>query len=157
MSHCDMPPLVVAMDHPSLQHLVPRFVELLSRESRRFDNEGIGDPNPSPSLVRKATDPQRRRFGAMAAGELIGVASLSPAGDVAVSIAPQHRGRDVGSRLLEHLATIAERDGHTELVMESTRRSRPMAVFGERFDWTTRDLGHGELELILRLRNRNTT
>jgi len=147
----DIAPLIVAIGHPSLHHLVPPFVEVLRDEPRRFDRAGIDNPKPFPSLLRKLADPQRRRFGAMLGAELVGMASLADDGEVAMAVVACQRNRGIGSALLEHLARTADRDGYRRLVMETSRRSRPIGLLGRRFGWTAHELAHGRIELSLRL------
>ena len=150
MSSSDMSPFVVAIDHPSLHHLVAPFVEVLRSEPRRFGRDGACNPKPFPSLVRKVTDASRRRFGTMLDGDLTGMASLSSDGQVALAIAAPYRGKGLGTLLLEHVALTAERDGYSRLIMESTRRSQPVAQLGERFGWTACEQERGRVELMLR-------
>lgn len=147
---------VVAIDHPSLQHLVPPFIDGLRGEPRRFDRSGICNPKPFPSLIGKVTDPQRRRFGAMLDQELVGMASLAQHGEIAIAIESTYRNRGIGGRLLEHVALTAERDGYERLVMATCRRSRPIARLGERFGWSSYVLPHGRVELTLTLPRRLT-
>lgn len=156
MSTSDMSTYVVAIAHPSLSCLVAPFVDTLRNETRRFDRAGIGNPKPFPSLIRKVTDPHRRQFGVMTGGELVGMASLAADGEVAIAIASTHRGRGFGTGLLQHLAVTAERDGYTRLLMESSRRSRPIAQLGDKFGWTSFDLPHGRVEMTLQLPTRAT-
>ncbi len=143
--------LVVALDHPSLRHLVPPFVDDLRREPRRFDRAGISNPKPFSSLIDKVTDSARRRFGIMVGRELVGMASLAADGEVAIAIVAGHRGQGLGGHLLQQIALIARRDGYGRLVMESSRRSRPIAELGRRLGWTAVELPHGRVELTLRL------
>lgn len=154
--HPTVPAYVVAIGHPSLQSLVDPFVDTLRGETRRFGRAGICNPKPFPSLIRKVADPERRRFGMMEDRELVGMASLAPDGEVAMAIAASHRGRGIGTRLLQHVALTAERDGYTRLLMDSTRRSRPIAMLGDRFGWTSFDLPHGRVEMSLQLPSRAT-
>ncbi|WP_040491949.1 GNAT family N-acetyltransferase [Ilumatobacter nonamiensis] len=156
MSTPDMSTYVVAIGHPSLQSLVGPFVETIRTETRRFDRAGIRNPKPFPSLIRKVTDPDRRLFGVMTDGELVGMGSLADDGEVAMAIAATHRGRGIGTCLLQHLALTAERDGYTRLLMESSRRSRPIAQLGTKFGWTSFDLPHGRVEMTLQLPSRAT-
>jgi len=148
--------LVVAVDHPSLQHLVPPFVETLRRERRHFGRAGRANPKPFPSLVRRITDPQRRRFGVMLHGNLIGMASLADDGDVAIAIDASHRNMGHGGRLLEHVVRTAARDGYHHLTMASSQRSRPIACLGGRSGWTTQLTAPGRLEMFLPLDGRLT-
>lgn len=153
-----MEPVVVSIAHPSLQLLVEPFVELVRAESRRFDRASAANPKPFPSLVRKVTDPQRHRWGVVGdGGELIGMASLSTDGEVAIAIAEHRRGDGLGTVLLAHLVERAERWGFERLVMEASRRSRPVAALGERFGWSSIEVGRGRVELLLDLPRRRAS
>jgi len=156
MSSSELSTYVVAIGHPSLHSLVGPFVDTLRAESRRFDRAGIRNPKPFPSLIRKVADPDRRRFGVVTNGDLIGMASLADDGEVAMAIAATHRGRGIGTSLLRHVALTAERDGYTRLLMESSRRSRPIAQLGTKFGWTSFDLPHGRVEMTLQFPSRAT-
>lgn len=156
MSTPDMSTYVVAIGHPSLQSLVGPFVDTLRAETRRFDRAGLHNPKPFPSLIRKVSDPGRRRFGVMTDGDLVGMASLADNGEVAMAIGASHRGQGIGTSLLQHVALTAERDGYTRLLMESSRRSRPIAQLGSKFGWTSFDLPHGRVEMTLQLPSRAT-
>ena len=149
-------PYVVAIDHPSLVHLVVPFASRLHDEPRRFGRAGVCNPKPFPSLIRRVTDRERRRFGVMSIGELVGMASLSVHGEVAMAVAAAHRGQGIGALLLEQMVVEAERAGHERLVMESSRRSRPIALLGQRYGWSVHELARGRVELTLQLRCRLT-
>ena len=151
-----MSPYVVAIDHPSLQLMVGPFVERLRGESRRFDRRSASNPKPFPSLVRKVSDNTRHRFGVVENGALIGMASLSRDGEVAMAVAAHRRGRGIGTMLLDHVVRRAQLIGLRRLVMESSRRSKPVAALGGRFGWTAYELGRGRVELVLDLRDRRT-
>ena len=147
---------IVAIDHPSLTADVRSFVDVLHTESRRFDRGAAANPKPFPSLVRKVSDPTRRRFGSMLSDRLVGMASLAADGEVSVAIAANERGRGHGARLLHHVAETAHRDRYGRLVMSSTRRSRPVSVLAERFGWSSFDIGRGRIALVLDLERRMT-
>ena len=151
-----MAPYVVAIDHPSLQLLVDPFVDGLRSESRRFDRRGRANPKPFPSLVRKVTDRQRRRFGVIEPERLVAMASLSRDGEVAVAVLANRRGRGLGSMLLSNVVERAGALGYRRLVMESSRRSRPVAALGARFGWKSFEIGLGRVELVLDLRHSRT-
>lgn len=151
-----MGPYVVAIDHPSLQLLVTPFVDELRSETRRFDRRGRANPKPFPSLVAKVTDVERRRFGVIEHERLVGMASLSRDGEVAVAIAAPHRGRGLGSMLLTHVAGRAVALGYRRLMMESSRRSKPVAALAVRQGWDSFELGLGRVELVLDLQHTRT-
>lgn len=151
-----MAPYIVAIDHPSLQLLVGPFVDTLRSESRRFDRRGRTNPKPFPSLVRKVTERERRRYGVIEHERLVAMASLSRDGEVAVAVTADHRGRGLGSMLLVHVARRAAALGYRRLVMESSRRSQPVAALARRLGWVSFELGLGRVELVLDLQHSRT-
>jgi GNAT superfamily N-acetyltransferase len=142
---------IAAIDHPSLYGQIQPFVDGLRAESRRFGAADRCNPKPFPSLVRKVSDPQRLRFGAMLDGRLVGMCSLSRDGEVAVVLDHDHRGQGHGTLLLSHVIQTATKLSFPRLVMETSRRSRPVSRLSERFGWTSIERGHGRVELILNL------
>lgn len=151
-----MPPYIVAIDHPSLMHLVDPFIEELRQESRGFGRIDAANPKPFPSLVRKVTARDRIRFGTMTENGLVGMASLSRDGEISMTIAAPHRSCGHGTNLLVHVVQVAERAGYGRVHMTSSRRSRPVSRLGDRFGWTVVDSAHGRLELILELPRRQS-
>ncbi len=143
--------LVVALDHPSLDGQVTRFTDGLRAERRRFGPRASANPKPFPSLLAKIADPRSLRIGALADGQLIGVAAIAEDGEVAIAVAPDRRGRGVGRHLLGAAVERAARDGFTRLHLLTSRRSRPVVALGASLGWTTVDTGGGRVELFVDL------
>jgi len=146
-----MPPYIVAIDHPSLISLVGPFVEELRHESRRFGRLDAANPKPFPSLVRKVTDPDRKRFGVMTDQGVVAMVSLSSDGEIAMAVAAAHRKQGHGTKLLAHVMRIAEEAEFGRVFLMSSRRSRPIARLGEQLGWTAVDVSPCRLDLILDL------
>lgn len=151
-----MPPYIVAIDHPSLMHLVDPFIDELRQESRGFGRIDAANPKPFPSLVRRVTDRDRIRFGTMTDDGLAGMASLSRDGEISLAIAAPHRNLGHGTKLLVHVVQVAERAGFGRVHMISSRRSRPVTRLADRFGWTVVDSSRGRLDLILDLPRRQS-
>ncbi|MFK7920083.1 MAG: GNAT family N-acetyltransferase [Ilumatobacter sp.] len=143
--------LIVAVDHPSLHHLIAPFVNDLRCESRRFGRTDAANPKPFPSLVRRVTDSGRARFGVIGPTGLIGMASLAVDGEVSMAISAPHRGNGHGTALLNHVIDQADRAMFARVSMSSSRRSQPVERLGQRLGWTTLDQGRGHIDLILDL------
>ncbi len=142
---------IAALDHPSLHDQIRPFVNRLCAEDRRFGTANRNNPKPYPSLIRKVSDPSRRRFGVVENAQLIGMASLAADGEVAMVIDPRRRGHGHGTLLLAHVLTTAERQSHPRLFMQTSRRSVPLARLGARLGWTSVEHRHGRVELICNL------
>ena len=96
--HTELPFVVVAPAHPSLDGAIVRFGDDLRAETRWFGRRGAAGPKPSSALVRRlvGTAPGPR-LAAVLDGEIIGLARIdldAPAGpELLIAVAAPWRRR----------------------------------------------------------------
>ena len=142
----DGTPIIVALDHPSIQHAVDRFATELKQEKRYFGPSAT--PAPFPSLIRELTQPGGLRLGTMVDGRLVAMARVADSGETALAVVDDWRNRGVGRSLLTFTARRAGELGHGRIVLHSSRRSRALASLGSTIGATTVDHGRGRIDLI---------
>lgn len=114
---------VVAVDHPSLDRDVERFLDDLRRESRFFGPTTHTNPKPFPSLIQLLERRTGFRLGVVECNRLIGLARVDRAGQVFIAIAADRRGTGVGTLLGTALVERAIQLGHHRLSGHTTARS----------------------------------
>lgn len=142
---------IIAADHPSVDHDVDRFLDGLRGERRYFGPTARANPKPFPSLIDALRRGTGMRLAAMVDGAIVGVVRVDHAGEVAIAVAAEHRGRGVGTSLGRAALERAIGIGHRRLVLRTSRRSRAARRIGESLGCTVVDVGYGRTELILDL------
>jgi GNAT superfamily N-acetyltransferase len=146
-----MEPLIVALDHPSLDGLVATFMAELRSEARRFGPRSMRSPKPFPSLIDKLERGAPVRLAAVHDGRVIGVATVSDVGEIAVAVVGDRRRCGVGRSLIAAAIDRARMSGHGRLVLYSSRRSAAMTSLASQLGWIVVDQGRGRLDLIIDL------
>ncbi len=139
-------PLIVALEHPSLNDAIDRFADELRSEQRFFGPRAV--PAPFPSLINRVVSTGGLRMGAMVDGRLIGMARVEHDGTTSIAVAADWRCRGVGGSLLAAAVRRAGDIGLGRVVLRSSRRSRSVTALGASVGATTVDQGGGRIDLI---------
>lgn len=143
--------IIVAADHPSLAGDIERFLTRLQVEQRFFGPSARANPKPSRSLIAALRERGGFRMAILIDREIVGVARVDGAGELWMAIAPEQRGRGLGTEL-GRAVTLRARDLHfTRLVMRSTRRSQAARRVAEELGCIIVEGRHGRTELIIDL------
>jgi GNAT superfamily N-acetyltransferase len=140
------PPLIVALDHPSLIDAIDQFADELRSEQRFFGPNAA--PAPFPSLINRVTSAGGTRLGAMIDGQIVAMARVEASGDTSIAVVADWRGRGVGRTLLTATVRRAGQLGISRLVLRSSLRSRSVAALGASVGAVTIDQGRGRVDLI---------
>jgi GNAT superfamily N-acetyltransferase len=130
---------------PALETDLPEMVELL-QQLFAIEADFQGDPAAQERGLRlMLNSPAGRIWVAEEHGRVIGLCTLQvlistaeggPVGLVEdVVVADSHRGRGIGSRLLEQLEAWADRNGLTRLQLLADRNNQPALDFYRRQGW----------------------
>ena len=154
---------VILRDGSTLRLRAPRtedeealldFFASLSDRSRYLRFHGF--PSLQPKLVRPFLDPDWEERGALAGwleGRMVALANFVRLRDprraeVAFTVADDHQGRGIGTRLLERLASLAADAGIEQFVAEVLPDNRNMlVVFRDAGFDVTRELESGSVEV----------
>ena len=156
-SHNDLPYIVAAPAHPSLDGAIVRFCDTLRDETRWFGRRGARAPKPHPSLIRRleSTAPGLR-LAAVADGDIVGVAridSTAPCGpELLIAVAQEWRGQGVALALGEAIVKRAAAASIERIVLHTSHRSDELGAVGAALGFQVIDLGRGRLDLIRTLR-----
>ena len=144
----DLPFVLAAPGHPSLDGAVARFCDDLRAESRWFGRKADHAPRPSAALVRRlAADGPGIRLAAVHDGELIGLARIDLSGPggaellVAVAESWRRQGRRPGPRSRGRGARPCR--GIPRIVMRTSYRGSELRDLGASLGFQVVDLGHG--------------
>jgi len=116
--------LVIAVDHPSLDGALQRFLDDLRDEQRFFGRRSAACRKPFPSLIEHLTAKRTMRLGVLHHRRVIALASVDNDGAVALAVAADFRRQGVGEELMATLTERAEAIGYPPLHRFSGRRVR---------------------------------
>ncbi|HEU4839800.1 MAG TPA: GNAT family N-acetyltransferase [Ilumatobacteraceae bacterium] len=151
--HTDLPFVVAAPAHPSLDGAIVRFCDDLGAETRRFGGRGADAPAPSLALVRRlgAAAPGMR-LAAVHDGAIVGLARIdveAPAGpELLVAVAAPWRRRGVARALGHAIVARAHDAGIERVVLHTSYRSAELGDLGAALGCRVVDLGCGRVDLI---------
>jgi GNAT superfamily N-acetyltransferase len=151
--HTDLPFVVAAPAHPSLDGAIVRFCDDLRAETRWFGRRGTAASKPSLTLVRRLAAPSPGlRLAAVHEGAIVGVARIdveAPAGpELLVAVAAPWRGRGVALALGQAIVARAHDAGIERVVLHTSYRSAELRDLGAALGFRVVDLGSGRLDLI---------
>jgi GNAT superfamily N-acetyltransferase len=95
------PLLVIAVDHPSLDGALERFLDELRNERACVARRPTPGRTPSPALIARLGATKVMRLGVLVSGRLIAVAAVDNDGAVALAVAKDHRRRGIANALME--------------------------------------------------------
>lgn len=153
MEHSNPPSgiLVVAADHPSLTGEIDAFLDRVRREQRYFGPTARANPKPSRALLAGLGARGGFKMAAVERGRIVALARVDEAGELFLTVAPEHRGRRIGTVLGRATVTRAVDLHHRRLVLRTSRRSRAARRVGEQLGAVVVELDRGRTELILDL------
>ena len=146
-------PVIVAADHPSLDHDVDRFLDDLRAEPRFFGPSARNNPKPFPSLISALAERGGFRLALVDNGAIIGLVRVDRAGSVWIAIAASHRGRGLGTQIGRAALERGIALNYQRLVIRSTKRSKAVRRLGEQLGCVVVESGRGRTDLILDLRS----
>ena len=151
--HTDLPFLVAAAGHPSLDDAIVRFCDALRAESRWFGPRGAGSRKPSPSLIRRLASTQPGLcLAAVIDGDVIGLARIdaaAPSGpELLVAVAGRWRGRGVALTLGEAIVRRATDAGLDRIVLRTSERGDALRELASALGFQVVELGRGHIDLI---------
>lgn len=141
--------LIVAADHPSLDDDLARFLDGLRAEPRYFGPTARANPKPFPSLIAALGGRGGFRLAAVECGRIVGLARVDGAGELTVAVAPEHRGRGIGTGLCRAAIERASTMHYGHLVLRSTRRSRAVHDIAHALGAVIVELDRGRTEVLL--------
>lgn len=106
------------------------------------DQEVLGDP------VKHIIDPGGTIFFAQEAGSIIGTVALMPMAPgvyelTKMAVAPDHRGKKVGQKLMEHTLSFARAKGWEKLIIYSNRKLENAIYIYQKFGFREIAIGEG--------------
>lgn len=149
----DLPLIVAAPAHPSLDGAVVRFADALRTETRWFGRRGVHASKPTPSLIRRLTaNGPGLRLAAVHVGEIIGLVRIdleSPAGpELLVAVVEPWRRRGVALELVRAVVGRAGEAGMERLTMRTASRCADLRRLGRGVGFAAVDLGGGRVDLV---------
>jgi GNAT superfamily N-acetyltransferase len=149
--HTDLPFVLVAPGHPSLDGAIERFCERLRAETRWFGRRGADCPKPAPSLIRRlASHEPGIRLAAVVDGEIIGLARIdvgAAAPELLVAVDATWRRRGVALALGRAVVARAHDAGFERIVLRTSERGDRLRELAAALGFEVVDLGQG-LDLI---------
>ena len=143
----DTAPLIVSIDHPSVEQDVWDFAAAVRNEQRFFGPSAA--PKPYPSLVNRVISAGAPRIAAIIDGRLVGLCRVEPNGIAFLVVLASCRRQGIGRRLLAAAVERSASAGMPTLVLQSSRRSRAVAALGREFSATTVDRGCGRVDVLI--------
>jgi len=140
-------PLIVAIDHPSLDHAAHEFAENLRREQRFFGANS--EPKPYPALINRVISTGAPRLGAMVDGAVVGMCRVQQDGHTSIVVDRSWRRRGIGRMLLTAAIERSAAAGVETLIVQTSRRGRGIAALGRSIGAAVVDQGCGRVDLIL--------
>ncbi len=108
-------PLVIAVDHPSLDGALQTFLDELRAEVGCAGRGPTAARTPSPDLIDRLGAPRTMRLGVISGGRLLAVASVTNDGSVALAVVRDHRRRGIANELMEVVSARASAIGYPPL------------------------------------------
>lgn len=118
------PPLVTAVDHPSLRGAFEVFLDELRDERGCADHRASRARTSSAGLIERLAAGRTMRLGMMAGARLIAVATVDNDGAVALAVVPDHRRRGIANELMVVVRARAAAIGYPPLHRYSAPRAR---------------------------------
>jgi GNAT superfamily N-acetyltransferase len=149
----DLPFVLAAPEHPSLDGAFGRFCAALGDELRRTGPSGAS----APSLIRRlGPSATGLRLAAAHDGEILGLASIeatAPHGpELLVAVVERCRRQGVGGALGQALVARAGAMGVERIVVHTNRPNPALRALGAGVGFQVVDVGAGRLDLIRTLR-----
>lgn len=138
--------LIVAVDHPSLDHVVADFAQVLRDEPRRFGRRGTS--KPMPSLINRLVSAGAARLGVLQDGRIVAMSRVEHDGTATIAVAAAHRGRGVARALLNATIERAAAAGHERIVLQTSLRATAIARLGAAAGATAVDQGCGRVDIV---------
>ena len=142
---------IVAVDHPSLDVDLDRFLTELRSERRHIGPPARTNTAPLPSLVTSLRGRGGFRIAAVECGRVIGLVRVDGAGAVWIAVAAHRRGWGIGAALGRAALERAIAMNYPRLVIHSVRRSWAIRRTAERLGCVVVEPERGRTELILDL------
>mgnify|MGYP000938174778 CR=1 FL=1 len=145
---------IVAVDHPSLDREVARFLAELEAEPRYFGPSAATNPKPFPSLRAQLGQRGGVRLAAVECGRIVGLVRIDEHGAAHMAVVADRRGLGVGTLLGQAALERAIADGFSRIVLRTTRRSRAARRVGEALGCVVVEQDRGRTDLIVDLNAR---
>ncbi len=142
---------IVVADHPTLERLITQFLDALGAEPRYFGPSASSNPKPFPSLLRTLAAVDGFRLAAVHDDHIVGLARISPDGELHIAVAKAHRGRGVGTLLGRAALERAIDLDFSRIVMRSSKRSRAARRVGTSMGCVVVERERGRTDLIAHL------
>ena len=151
--HSDLPFVVAAPCHPSLDGAIDRFCDGLRVETRWFGRRAATCTKPAPSLIRRlASREPGIRLAAVVHGEIIGLARIdlgsASAPELLVAVAGPWRRQGVALALGRAVVERAQEAGIDRIVLRTSERGVALRELAVELGFEVVDLGHGSVQLI---------
>jgi GNAT superfamily N-acetyltransferase len=149
----DLPFVLAAPGHPSLDGAVARFCDDLRAETRWFGRKADYAARPSAALVRRlSANGPGIRLGAVHDGELIGLARIDLSGpsgaELLVAVAASWRRMGIALALGREVVGRAHVSGIPRIVMRTSYRGSELRDLGASLGFQVVDFGHGRVDLV---------
>lgn len=140
-------PLIVAIDHPSLDQAAHNFAEALRREQRFFGP--ASESKPFPRLINRVVSTGARRLGAVVDDEVVGMCRVQADGHTTIVVERSWRRQGIGRSLLSAAIDRAGGEGLEALVLQTSRRGLGVAALGRSVGAAVIDQGCGRIDLVI--------
>jgi GNAT superfamily N-acetyltransferase len=150
--YTDLPYLVAAPAHPSLDGAIARFCDVLGDETRWY-GERAGSATPLPSLIRRLGSGQPGlRLAAVHDGDIVGLARIDATAahgpELLVAVVQRWRRHGIASALGRAIVGRAHAAGIERLVLRTRSRVDELRAVGAELGFRVVDLGGGRLDLL---------
>jgi len=140
-------PLIITIDHPSLDRAAHQFADVLRQEQRFFGP--TSDPKPNPALINRLVSTGAPRLGAVVDGTVVGMCRVQHDGLTTIVVVRPWRRRGIGRILLTAATQRSAAAGLDTMVVQTSRRGRGIAALGRSIGAAVVDQGCGRIDLIV--------